>query len=250
MAAHWPGGKQNSEKGIKGWIRCHAQLRVWLSQMSPEEKTKESNERKQHLMDALADTPEIVELSDTDPESGERRHLTVYAKNDIAMRAAHWRNMQIALLLDGTAVLQERGLTVEDAELIGRAIEEVSYLQRCIAWIYTTPGARAPFTLSDPRPQPPAEYDNLASADFYLLAAAAQRVNVQRLTCLEHSQSSATAPDWPGYWSGLAAEFHTSTAQLMGGDHSVISLVVASAERARAEREAMERAKSKAKART
>lgn len=231
-----PSGKERRD--LMAWIRFYGQLRVWLSRTSEAERAAARAERKKELLDALAEVPERVELS-----GGKVVH--VYQKNDLALRVAHVRTLQAAMLVDGVRTILEHGLTPEDAELVERAHIELNYHQSLIAWIYCSSGGRLPFPLTWERPEVPQEYADLASPDFHLIAAAAQRVNVGRLQCIDTKGGSRMAPDWPAYWSGLHAELGTATADLLGGDQSVVALVIASAERARAEKEAMERAKKK-----
>lgn len=248
VEAAWPGSPENPDKTLWGWIRCYGTLRVLVARLDPGRSPgallgADAAARQQLVLDALADQPELVTLSGNDG-TGAPARVMVYPKSDLALREIHHRNLVLATITDDAEMLQREG-TAADVELLIRASEEQSYLQRLIVWIATTPGPGLPFPEGERAPTLPEAVAALSPVDFYVVAAAFLRVNVTRLAALESARSSAKRPDWPVFFAGVAGELGMSTAALMR-DHSLASVLAAAAERARAHEEAMAQAKQEA----
>lgn len=238
IAAIWPGGKDNPDKKLKGWIRCYGQLHalngIGVTKRIEGRQTSAA-ERQEATLAALADTPESVQLQPQDGE--EPQSLTVYPKSWVALEEISKRNLALAWLIDQSALIEQHG-TPDDLELLLRARDEQSYLQRVLAWIATTPGVGLPFAETDRAPEPPSAFSDLHPADFYAIAQAFQRVNVKRLLVLESTRKNETRPDWSVFLTAFADGKNRDTPHVMR-DMSLASVIAQSAERARGHEQAM-----------
>lgn len=234
----WPLGKQNTGDGLWAWIRCYANYVAFGRRQDPTAKAAARQARQQALLEAMADRPKLVELTERDAE-GLPLTVTVHAKSYVALTEVHVRQVLIAHLADGARVLEEAG-RAEDLEFIVRSYREQQYLQRVIVWIATHEGPGLPFPEQAPRPEPPEVLARLAPSDLYAIAQAFQEVNVLRLAALEQTHASETQPDWTVFFASVAGD-HGSTTRLMR-DQSLTSVVASTAERARGQAEARARA--------
>jgi hypothetical protein len=237
LAHYWPGGEENTNKKLWGWIRCYAQFWSYTRRKDPAEIEQERRAKQQALLEALADQPEVVQLAARQAD-GEHQTITVYPKSYVALDELHSRNLVLASLRDQVAVIESAGAP-EDVELLQRAYAEETYLHRVIAWIATTPGPGLPYPEQTQRPEPPAALADLHPGDFYAIAGAFQRVNVMRLTVLDATRKKDTAPDWTVFFATLAGEGPTTDVMR---DRSLASVLASSAERARGRQEAMAKA--------
>ena len=242
IARYWPGGEFNERKDLKGWARCYGVLTGLTRLLDKSKETSERAAKRALVLEAIAETPETVELAQRDAE-GNPRCLTVYQKSDLALRVIHAVGLQLGELVDSYQLILAHG-TAEDADLIQRILLEQSYLQRVIVWIATTKGPQLPFEETELRPLLPGELAELTSVDFYLIAQAFQRVNVAGFSALESSTAAAGTkprPDWSVFWSGMEFELKTPVPQLRR-DRGLLSLVATASEQARGRAEALERA--------
>lgn len=250
IEAVWPGGAENEDRTTWGWVRCYGSLRAMLGRLDPKVVDFETEKRRRLILDAMAETPEALELTSfvdgppADPV-GEvaRRVVYVFPKSDVALTEIHNRNLVLARLVDDAEVLRAHADTPEDVALLIRATEEQTYLQRLICWIATAPGYGLPYPERTERPELPESVRDLSTIDYYLIAEAFQRVNVLRLAALHDSQTSAKRPDWPVFFATLAGELGGDmTAARLMRDRSLAALLAEAAERARGLEEAHQRA--------
>lgn len=246
LAAYWPGGAENPGKRLWNWIDCHSNYVRFCGRIETELKGlfRSDEARQQAVLDALAERAEQVTLTSKEVD-GRPLQLTVYPKGDVALRAVHAANLYLGQLIDDCEALQAAG-TALDLELIVRAREEQSYVQRMIVWIATTPGPGLPFAEGERHPELPEEFADLSSIDFYLLANAFQKVNLARLTALDKGNRSKSRPDWSVFFASMAVELNTTPAALMR-DWSLAALLATASERARGHEEARQRAELEAK---
>lgn len=242
----YPGGAKNDKKHLRGWARAYGLLLGLTRRVEIKDRQNDRTTagKRAAVLDAIAETPEVVELVSRDAD-GAPRTLTAYQKGDVALRRIHGLNLQLAELVDAYAALTAHGAR-EDLELLVRVLDEQSYLQRVIVWIATTAGPRLPFGEDEVRPEVPAALADLSPLDFYLLAQAFQRVNVAPFAALESSTAPRTRPDWSVFWSGMEFETKTPTPVLMR-DRGLLSLVATASEHARGRAEAEARAKAERK---
>jgi hypothetical protein len=244
IAQYWPGGSLNERKDVKGWANCYGVLKGLCRLFDKSQQPADRAAKRAAVLEAIAETPEVVELVGT-REDGTQRTLTVYQKGDVALRKVHGLNIQLAQMVDDYAVIAKHG-GPDATEALTGCLEMQSYLQRCIVWIATTPGPRAPFADAVRWPDLPPELDDLHGLDFYSLAQAFQRVNVAGFAALESATTPRTRPDWSVFWSG-AEEVTGSPAPVLMLDRGLLSLVATCSERARGTEEAHKRAESERK---
>jgi hypothetical protein len=242
IARNWPGGEHNARKDLKGWSYCHGVLiglcRLKDRSVSPHDRAA----KRAAVLDAIAEVPERVDLIARDSE-GNPRSLTVYQKGDVALRAVHGVNVQLAYLVDSYHLLTTRG-EADDVELVVRLLAEQSYLQRVLVWVATTKGPGLPYDEGDVRPEPPASLATLHPLDFYSLSQAFARVNVAGFAALESATTPRTRPDWSVFWSGMEESSGVPAPRLMR-DRGLLSLVATASERVRGHEAAAKEAERK-----
>lgn len=239
IEAAWPGGADNQELTTWGWVKCYGTLRTLLGRLDPKVIDFDTEKRRRLILDAMAETPEAVELTHADPATGEARVVYVHPKSDVACHEIHNRNLVLARLIDDAEVLRALGNQTEDLEICIRASEEQAYLQRLICWIAITPGPGLPYPEQMREPVLSDEVRDFSTVDYYLVADAFQRVNVLRLAALHDSKTSSKRPDWPVFFASVAGELggEVSAARLMR-DRSIAAVLAEAAERARGREEA------------
>jgi hypothetical protein len=242
IAAIWPGGKDNPERRIRGWIRCYGKLHAInaVAVRGRVERGSVTNaERQEATLAALADTPEVVDLIVIADEAP--RRVTVYPKSYVALNEIGKREAQIAWLVDECTHL-EKGGTLDDLDALLRARDEQTYLQRVNAWIATSHGVNGkacglPFHEEELRPELPADFPDLHPLDFPRIAAAFQRVNKMRLLMLDMSRKSEARADWSVFLTTYAEQTNRATSDVMR-DLSLPSVIAQAAERARGHEQA------------
>ncbi len=247
VEAWWPGGAKNPTHDLGAWIRCFANYVAFLDRDSAPRLEQARLAKQKVILEALADQPEVVTLATTEAD-GTPRTVTVPPKSYVALVEIHRHNALLATLTDQTEQLVRAG-AAEDLEVVLRAYEEQSYLQRVVAWIVTTPGVGLPYAEGTDRPELPAELGELHPADFFRIAAAFQRVNALRLAALDMTRNSEARPDFSVFFASLAGSSDLSTAQLMR-DRSLAGEVASASERARGYEQAREAAERKTAAGT
>lgn len=246
VASYWPGGAENDLKNLKGWIYCREQYARMAARVEQRERDRGATQatKRAAVLDALAETPELVELVAVD-ETGNRRTLTVYPKSDAALRKVHVLNLRLASLVDDYHVISTHG-GQNEIDAVETCLYMQGYIQRVIVWIATTEGPRLPFDERVRFPDVPEEINELSPLDFYSIAQAFQRVNVARFAALESATTPKSRPDWSVFWSGMEFETGTPARELMF-DRSLTAVVAAASERARGQHEAQQRADAASK---
>src|SRR5687767_15291366 len=108
IAHYWPGGEENTNKKLWGWIRCYAQFYSYTRRKDPNEVEQERLGKQSALLEALADEPEVVRLSARQAD-GEHETMTVYPKSYVALDELHSRNLALARLSDQVAAIEAAG---------------------------------------------------------------------------------------------------------------------------------------------
>jgi len=254
LAPYWPGGDENPlPKGKKAtlrhWVRCVTVYGGFARRVEWREAKRDptgNREKREILLDAIGEVPETVELLGIDQATGQRRTLTVYQKGDVALKEVHKANAELAVCVEQYEAWSKQD-TVASLSAAGRWLEELTYLQRLVAWIVPTPGPRLPYAEGERTPALPPEYADLSPVDFYGIAQAYQRVNILPLTVLEQSLTPKGRADWATFWTGAEFELGESVPRLRR-DRGLASLVCTVSEHARAQEEAHARAKVQAEA--
>jgi hypothetical protein len=242
IAQYWPGGSLNERKDLKGWASCYGVLKGLCRLFDNSQQPADRAAKRAAVLDAIAEVPERVDLIARDAE-GDPRSLTVYQKGDVALRAVHGVNVQLAYLVDSYGLLTKHG-EQDDVELVVRLLSEQSYLQRILVWIATTKGPGLPYDEGDVRPEPPADLASLHPLDFYSLSQAFARVNVAGFAALESATTPRTRPDWSVFWSGMEEVSGVPAPRLMR-DRGLLSLVASASERVRGHEAAAKEAERK-----
>lgn len=254
LAPYWPGGAQNGFRpgtkgpGLKNWIRCYTVYGGFARRVEwrhAKADTISTPAKRQIVLDAIGEVPEVVELLGMDPATGHRRTLTVYQKGDLALKEVHKANGDLAICVEQYDAHVKRD-TIEGWEAAKRWLDELTYLQRLIVWIVTSPGPGLPYPEGQLCPTLPVEYSQMSPVDFYGIAQAFQRVNILPLTVLESSIAPKTRADWATFWTAVEFELHTPVPTLRR-DRGLAGLIIATHEHARATQEAQERAAADAK---
>lgn len=246
IRAVWPGGAENADTSARGWVVCYGKLSILAGRHAERAETRVTQRvtERQALLDAMADVPELVQLTARDAE-GNPRTVLVYPKGNVALLEVHQRNRVLARMIDDAAVL-EQSQDAADLDVLFRAQDEIVYLQRLLCWIATTEGPRLPYPERTARPVIPEEFSDLSAFDYYAIADALMRVNVLRLSALHDAQRAERAPDWSVFFATLSAELGVPSATLMR-DQSLASVIATAAERARGQDEATKRAEAERK---
>lgn len=238
---YWPGGEENTLTGQDGWIVAYARCLWCLGRQVGKEEAERTSVRMTHnqaeVLRALRADPEVVELL---ADSGTARTLTVYPKSALALEHLGAANLVIAFLGDHEQAL-EAAADADALQLIIDVRHKRGYLERLACWIATHEGPGLPYADHEREPALPQAILDLTPLDFYLIAAACQRVNGERLAALQASGEKGKRADWGGFFVGAASELGVAARTLLR-DVSLVEVVATMAEKARVHAEARERA--------
>lgn len=238
---YWPGGDENALTGQDGWIVAYARCLWCLGRQIGKEEAERTSVRMTHrqaeVLRALRADPESVDLL---ADGGQARSVTVYPKSALALEHIGAANLLMAFLADSEEAIKAT-LDAESVQLLNEVRLKRSYLERLVCWIATHEGPGLPYPESEREPALPAHINALTPFDFYLIAAAFQRVNSERLHALSASGEKATRPDWGGFFVGAATEIGVAARTLLR-EMSLVEVVATVAEKARVHQEAREKA--------
>lgn len=243
---YWPGGDENRLDGQDAWIMAYGRCLWVLGRQIGKEQAERSSSRmtpkQADVLRALRADPERVELL-ADGET--RREMTVYPKSALALEHISAANLLLAFLTDA-----EEDLTAQlDAETVSLLIDvraKRGYLERLACWIATHPGPGLPYPEHEREPALPDAINALTPFDYYLLAAAFQRVNGERLQGLEATGQKGKRADWGGFFVGAASELGVAARTLLR-DMSLVEVVATVSEKGRLHAEAREQAEAERK---
>lgn len=238
---YWPGGEENALTGQDGWIVAYSRCLWCLGRQIGKEEAERSSVRMTHrqaeVLRALRADPEVVDLL---ADNGEIRSVTVYPKSALALEHIGAANLLMAFLADAESDI-EATLDAGGVPLLREVRLTRNYLERLVCWIATHEGPGLPYPEQEREPVLPAAINALTPVDFYLIAAAFQRVNSERLQALTATGEKARRPDWGGFFVGAASELGIATRTLLR-DISLVEVVATVAEKARIQQEAREKA--------
>lgn len=245
MDPYFPGGEENPHTGLDAWVLAYGRCLWLLGRAIGREQERETlskmGARDGEKLKLLHAEPQGVTLLSLDAE-GAPRQVVVYPKSGLALEHLGAASLLVAHLNDQIEVLETHG-GPDDLELLSEARAHSGYFQRLCCWIATHPKPGIPYPRGVKRPDLPPEIDDLNPLDYYLIAAACQQVNAERLRALDASESTTERPDWPAFYVGAAAELKTSVA-LLWDEVSLGEIAATASERSRIHREAKERAKT------
>lgn len=240
---YWPGGAENALTGQDGWIIAYSRCFWCLGRQIGKEEAERSSVRMTHrqaeVLRALRADAEVVDLL---ADNGVTRSVEVHPKSALALEHIGAANLLMAYLADNEEALEAQA-DVEALQLLIEVRRTRGYLERLVCWIATTEGPGLPFPDNEREPALPDAIRDLTPVDFYLIAAAFQRVNGERLQALQSTGEKATRPDWGGFFVGAAGDLGVATRKLLR-DYSLVEVVATIAEKARVQQEARDRAES------
>ena len=185
VAAYWPGGAQNPEKGRGGWIFCYANL-VGMLRVADLGEGASDSQGDAAVARALAAEPQTVTLC-----SGEA--VQVYPKSYHALR---WLDTLDRAVRDWTALAGSLHPDAPDElKLLALAPLAESLAVRVWAWILTAGSPASPAALPFDEAvtsDPPAWTTQLTPEDLLTIARAHANVNGHRLRIIAQAFPSDT----------------------------------------------------------
>jgi len=243
---YWPGGDENSLAGADAWIVAFTRLHWCLGrQIGKEEAQRQSvtmSAAQADVLRALRADPEEVALVDDD---GTGRSVFVYPKSAMALERIGAIALLTAYLADAEEAIVA-DIDPESLDLLSQARAKRGYLERLACWIVTHEGPGLPFSAFKREPELPEHIERLTPVDYYLISAAFQRVNGERLKALDATGEKGTRPDWGGFFVGAATELGVAAKSILT-DLSLVEVVATVSEKARVHAEARARAEDERK---
>lgn len=259
LDAYWPGGGENSDRGLDGWVRCLCNYARFLERGSaPAATPVPLAEAEQAAMAALERRVASVTLTAVSSDGGPLT-VSVHPKGLVALERLQDRGRAIAYLASEVAALAKQEQTPELLEVLSRAGAELTYQYRLIAWTVTSPGAGLPFPEDAARPALPtgAEWQwlhELTTLDYYLLADACQTLHARRLLLLEGLLAPDDAPagalrrpSFAEFAAAYSEQRHVAPATLLR-DFDLPGVIAAAKLAASAQRRALREAEAAADA--
>lgn len=184
LKAHWPGGKDNPDTGLAGWVYCYGSYRTLLDggRLDEAPESVEDTELEQARLTATRGAPRAVELTALD---GERRSAFAYVhpkgidatlQLEDADRYLSDLSQQLAL----AHAHRDNALVVEQ-DLVAKLLDEISYQHRLIISIICHPGASSPYDGMAGRPEPAPWTKELTITDVVSILEAHRDVNGARV---------------------------------------------------------------------
>lgn len=251
IAAHSPGGAENPDKGLWGWIRFSDFLLLRNAGAGSGGVAADIGEEiDRNFLVAFAKTPQPVVLSS-------KQVVHVYPKSLGALLDLHSRDLIIAWLLRRIAEMADApGDTPDNLQHSTAAWEKLELQLQISAWILVTPGPGFPFDREAPeRPVIPEEISGLQPEDLQLILAAHHRVNntqlrqIDALFDLENNGKETHRPfRFSVFVATVADKLHVPAGQLMW-DWTYAELLAQSAIAAGAHRQAYQDAEAESKRR-
>lgn len=240
LGGFWPGGEENKDETVRGWIHCVANYTRFCDRIPSDSEAKPVDNSV--LDDALLDYPETVLLS------GELS-LSVYPKSFSALRFIERCDQRIQWLAAKRVALAE-GSDTSDLDFLERVVDEMEHQYRVIAWVATFKEPGLPFPDEEMPIGVPDQIRDLSPTDYMMLRVAFLRVNQLRLALLIKMLSEQTGEEpnardsWSTFFANQESEGHGPARHLMR-DRSLVSQLAAALKTGESRRIAEERAKRK-----
>lgn len=240
LEAVTPGGAQNPDRGWWGWVRYFARLQVFHDRQEGRAALPDAIADDTRASAALLGTPKRVRLigrpssqpaEEAALEAPEPREVWVYPKSYLALVECHVRGVRLGWLAERIYALGEP-TEVGDVELLDRALKELTYQQRILAWIATTPGPGLPFPeYGTAPPVPPAAFDDWDGWDHLAVLQGFQSVNSLKQPALDRMMHGIPKEDgggalngWSVFFGSLANESGDDVIRIMR-DRPLVSLM-------------------------
>lgn len=245
LTSYWPGGKDNPEPGLGGWIYGYASLVRMAGQPEASETRARRLDAESEVLAALRDAGQPVELVATG-EDGAPQMLTVYPKSLDTLCQVQARDRELLALAMGVQALRDLG--GEAIATWARPLyDEISYQNRVLVWIVTSEGPGLPFPDHEPRPEAPGWTLRLEPHDITAVLRAHQRVNGRRIAVIgdlmtaQKGGKKAKTTGWSTLSAVAASELGVSSKSLLR-DWSLAGWLAQLLLTADSKREAMEAA--------
>lgn len=189
-----PGGVDNRDTSAMGWLYYLCMLNRMIER-APAARATDLRWDAQAMNDMRASLhAEPVALT---LENG--RKVSVYPKGEYALHRLCLIEFTLRWVLEYRLAIELKigamdasDMPLELIELLGKAIEFQSHLERCFTWIVTHPGADVPFEENQYELSPPQWTRELTALDRIQMQAAHMEVNLLRInTVAERTKSLA-----------------------------------------------------------
>lgn len=212
LASYWPGGSENQDETIEGWIYCYASYTRFCDRI-PEPGASVSPDAQDAVIAALRDEPEAVELS-----TGETRFA--YPKSFDALDFIAQRDRRITWLAKQREKIAEQALAKEPG-LLDAIGNEITFQFGLIVWAATHEGPSLPFSSRVPPEDVPEWVEQLGPNDLTKIHGAFSRVNAVRLWSLHQQLGQRAGRDgdkaasWQTFFATRSEDSHVPADVLM-----------------------------------
>lgn len=210
IAAYWPGGAENPNRGMGGWIYCYASLGRLHGEDAVRRELAGGARGEQDLLAALAAEPVAVTL----PEG---TTFQCHPKSYLALR---WLAHADALL--GAMLHQIERIPYfqadEQESLREEAMLGTTEMQLALVWAAVHPGPGLPFDERQRIPTIPPEIQAISPIGIYQVLQAYRTANLQGLAALPALTDGAVdgrRPTFAMFFASMAQESGLSADALM-----------------------------------
>lgn len=229
------------------WVRAFARLQVlhdrYTRPATPANTTPDVDLDDARVIDAIRGAPKVVRLLPRGPgkpdpavleETPPAREVFVYPKSFLALVECHNRGQRLGWLAARIQELQTlEAPTAEQLELMERATAEMTYQQRILAWIVTTPGPGLPYPeFRTEELVPPAEFDEWDGWDHLAVLHAFQEANSLKQPALDRLLQGIPREDgggwlnaWSVFFGSLAQETDDKDSHRLMRDRPLVGLL-------------------------
>lgn len=207
LRAAWPGGAENRETGLAGWIYCYGTYRAMLARLDRAETDADdgtvSVAAAKARLDAARAQPVTVELVDPDSD-GNPQYRSVYPKSLDALLQMEAIDRWLRECVEQMERHTQALLTPERGDQLTMLYEEIGYQHRLLLTIACHPGPETPLTTLVGRVTPADWTAALTPTDVTNLLMAHREVNGRRV--IEARRAFLPTPGGkPVSWETLVA---------------------------------------------
>lgn len=252
LAEYRPGGAQNRDRGIWGWVNWKCALVRFNARTEGHATTAGAEDPDRLILKALRREPariEPVHAHGTDVPNP----LCIHPKGIDALLYFHAKDVLLGALAAAYHLLMKRRSPEDLAGQIEAVVAEISYQNRLLAWACMHPEPWLPFNpYATPRPALPQWTEALDAADLLRIIQHHREVNGGQMRALEQLIAPTPGADadgrplsWSVFASSVAQELNVPVSALLR-DWTLAEVLAQTALAAGAKREAFDRAKAAA----